>query len=97
MQLRARQEAFRDRSLAALRTRGNTLGIAPTGAGKTVMLSAITTDYTDKGGYALVVQHRDELVAPMSVGHSDGAPVWGRAAARLFFHGGSRAGRARAP
>jgi superfamily II DNA or RNA helicase len=41
---------------------GNTLGIAPTGAGKTVMLSAITSHYTDKGAKALVLQHRDELV-----------------------------------
>ena len=62
MQLRARQEAFRDRSIEALKANGNTLGIAPTGAGKTVMLSAITSHYTDKGAKALVLQHRDELV-----------------------------------
>jgi superfamily II DNA or RNA helicase len=39
MRLRPRQKTFVDRSLAALAGRGNTLGVAPTGAGKTVMLS----------------------------------------------------------
>lgn len=62
MQLRARQKAFCDRATKALSAGGNTLGIAPTGAGKTVMLSAITSHYTDKGAKALVLQHRDELV-----------------------------------
>lgn len=62
MKLRARQEVFRDKSLAALSERGNTLGVAPTGAGKTVMLSAITGHTVRNGGKALIVQHRDELV-----------------------------------
>jgi superfamily II DNA or RNA helicase len=44
---------------------GNTLGVAPTGAGKTVMLSAAVKYCMDKrpGYRALVIQHRDELVS----------------------------------
>ena len=42
MRLRPRQKTFVERSLAALDFHGNTLGIAPTGAGKTIMLSAVT-------------------------------------------------------
>ena len=63
MQLRERQIAFRDRAVAALDERGNTLGVAPTGAGKTVMLSAITGHYLQQGAKGLIIQHRDELVA----------------------------------
>lgn len=59
MILRPRQTEARDRTLEALRARGNTLLVAPTGAGKTVMLSAVAGTYPT----ALVVQHRDELVA----------------------------------
>lgn len=62
MKLRARQEVFRDKAIAALDTRGNTLGIAPTGAGKTVMLSAIAGHYAQQGAVGMVIQHRDELV-----------------------------------
>jgi DNA repair protein RadD len=58
--LRPRQQLFVDRSRAALKAKGNTLGVAPTGAGKTVMLSA-TVDYK-AGERALILQHRDELV-----------------------------------
>lgn len=61
MLLRPRQQMFVDRVRAALGERGNTLGIAPTGAGKTVMLSACI-DYAG-GERALIVQHRDELVS----------------------------------
>ena len=42
MRLRPRQRTFVERSLAALDAHGNTLGVAPTGAGKTIMLSAVT-------------------------------------------------------
>ena len=42
MRLRPRQKTFVERSVAALASRGNTLGVAPTGAGKTIMLSAVT-------------------------------------------------------
>ena len=41
MRLRPRQKTFVERSVAALASRGNTLGVAPTGAGNTLMLSAI--------------------------------------------------------
>jgi superfamily II DNA or RNA helicase len=60
MLLRPRQQTFVDSVRAALAERGNTLGIAPTGAGKTVMLSACI-DYAG-GERALIIQHRDELV-----------------------------------
>jgi superfamily II DNA or RNA helicase len=60
MLLRPRQRDFVDRCIDALNTKGNTLGIAPTGAGKTVMLSAVAKQI---GGRALILQHRDELVA----------------------------------
>lgn len=59
MRLRPRQTEFVDRSLAALKEHNNTLGVAPTGAGKTVMLSAIAAKMPEPG---LVVQHRIELV-----------------------------------
>lgn len=59
MLLRPRQKQFVARCVAALRTRKNALGVAPTGAGKTVMLSAIAGEL---GGSNLIIQHRDELV-----------------------------------
>jgi DNA repair protein RadD len=59
MILRPRQQAFKKKCLAALKKRGNTLGIAPTGAGKTVMLSAVAGE---GDGSVLVLQHRAELV-----------------------------------
>ena len=62
MKLRERQIAFRDRCISALDDRGNTLGVASTGFGKTVALSAITGHYVDQGAKAMVLQHRDELV-----------------------------------
>ena len=42
MILRSRQRSFVERALRALDTHGNTLGVAPTGAGKTICLSAVT-------------------------------------------------------
>lgn len=60
--LRPYQQVFVDRCLAALKTHGNTLGIAPTGAGKTVMLSAIVGRSIEEGSRkALILAHRDEL------------------------------------
>ena len=41
MRLRPRQKAFVERSVSALNARRNTLGVAPTGAGKTIMLSGV--------------------------------------------------------
>jgi DNA repair protein RadD len=61
MQLRPRQSAFVDRSIAALIQHGNTLGVAPTGAGKTVMLSGVACA-KPAWGLIGILQHRDELV-----------------------------------
>lgn len=59
MILRPRQRTFVDRCCAALKERKRTLGVAPTGAGKTIMLSRVAGEM---GGTQLVIQHRDELV-----------------------------------
>ncbi|MCA3357139.1 MAG: DEAD/DEAH box helicase [Roseomonas sp.] len=62
MMLRPRQKLFVARSLAALDKHGNTLGIAPTGGGKTVMLSATVGEHlAGRGSKAAVLAHRDEL------------------------------------
>nr|BDD46862.1 hypothetical protein 26 [bacterium] len=65
MLLRPRQETFVSRCLKALEENGNTLGIAPTGAGKSVILSATAGNLltSGKAGKALVLAHRDELTA----------------------------------
>ncbi len=63
MRLRPRQKTFVERSVAALASRGNTLGVAPTGAGKTIMLSAVTGEMIANGARACVLAHRDELTA----------------------------------
>lgn len=60
MQLRPRQKVFVEKSVAALRTHGNTLSVAPTGGGKTVMLSGVAC--AEKWGAGCIIQHRDELV-----------------------------------
>jgi len=53
-----------ERSLAALHAHGNTLGIAPTGAGKTIMLSAVAGQLIgDSAAKACVLAHREELSA----------------------------------
>jgi superfamily II DNA or RNA helicase len=61
MRLRPRQKTFVERSVAALGQHGNTLGVAPTGAGKTIMLSAVTGAMIGDGAKACVLAHRDEL------------------------------------
>jgi DNA repair protein RadD len=62
MMLRPRQKLFVERSIAALHEHGNTLGTAPTGAGKTIMLSAVVGDMIkDSAAKACVLAHRDEL------------------------------------
>lgn len=63
MRLRPRQKTFVERSVAALTSRSNTLGVAPTGAGKTIMLSAVTGEMIGDGAKACVLAHRDELTA----------------------------------
>lgn len=59
MQLRAYQTRFVERCAAGLSEHGNALGVAPTGAGKTVIMAALAKV---RGGRVLVLQHRDELV-----------------------------------
>ena len=62
MLLRPRQKLFVERSLAALSTHRNTLGVAPTAAGKTIMLSAVTSGViSGSSAKACVLAHRDEL------------------------------------
>lgn len=63
MLLRPRQKEFVEKSLAALLEHGNTLGVAPTGAGKTIILSAVIGELIkqDRSLKACVLAHRDEL------------------------------------
>jgi DNA repair protein RadD len=62
MLLRPRQRLFVERSVRALGEHSNTLGVAPTGAGKTIMLSAVAGAMVgDTGAKACVLAHRDEL------------------------------------
>ena len=63
MILRPRQEEFVEKSVTALKEHGNTLGIAPTGAGKTILFSAVTGKIIKKKQKALVLAHRDELIS----------------------------------
>ena len=64
MMLRPRQKLFVERSLRALGQHGNTLGVAPTGAGKTIMLSAAVGEHIgSSAAKAAVLAHRDELTA----------------------------------
>ena len=58
MLLRPYQDKLVSKAVAALNERSNTLAVAPTGAGKTIMLAALGGQI---GGKQLVLQHRDEL------------------------------------
>lgn len=58
MILRPYQEQMVSKAVAALKKHGDTLAVAPTGAGKTVLLSALAGRV---GGKQLILQHRDEL------------------------------------
>ena len=62
MLLRPYQEVAVSDAMTALDKYGNTLVVAPTGAGKTIMLSALVGKRHKQGKKILVVQHRDELV-----------------------------------
>jgi len=65
MILRDRQVTFVDRCEGALKEKKNTLGIAPTGAGKTVMMAGVAdrvSKIKDRDKPSLILQHRDELV-----------------------------------
>lgn len=63
MLLRPRQKIFVDRSIKSLSNFGNTLGVAPTGAGKTILFSYIVGNLSKGSGLnkVLVIAHRDEL------------------------------------
>lgn len=62
MLLRPRQHTLVQRCLAALAHHGDTLGIAPCGAGKTICLSAVAGEIlADPGAKACILAHRDEL------------------------------------
>jgi superfamily II DNA or RNA helicase len=60
--LRPRQTQLVERTLAALGQHGNTLAVAPTGSGKTIMLSAVTGRVlTEPDAKACILAHRTEL------------------------------------
>jgi len=64
MILRVRQKEFVEKSVKALLERGNTLGVAPTGSGKTIMLSAVVGQVLNgHGGKAAILAHRAEITA----------------------------------
>jgi len=62
MLLRPYQEAAVDDACKALDKHSNTIVVAPTGAGKTIMMSALIGRRFEDGKKILVMQHRDELV-----------------------------------
>ena len=62
MLLRPYQEVAVDDACKALDRHKNTIVVAPTGAGKTIMLSALIGKRFMNGKKVLVIQHRDELV-----------------------------------
>ncbi len=62
MLLRPRQKKLVARTVTALAKHKNTLAVAPTGAGKTIMLSALIGNFFQNGiSKACVLAHRDEL------------------------------------
>ena len=62
MMLRPRQSLLVNRTLDALAKHGNTLAVAPTGSGKTIMLSAVAGSILkDTDAKACVLAHRTEL------------------------------------
>ena len=65
MLLRSRQQEFVEKCMVALADNDNTLGVAPTGAGKTIMLSKVIGNFYEQNPNlrACVLAHRDELTA----------------------------------
>ena len=64
MMLRPRQREFVTRCVTALKAHGNTLGVAPTGAGKTICLSGTAGEFLQHpDAKACILAHRDELTA----------------------------------
>ena len=66
MLLRSYQEVAINDAADALDKHGNTLVVAPTGAGKTIMLSALVGKRRGVSKDVLILQHRDELVSQNS-------------------------------
>ena len=62
MILRPYQDVAVSDASKALDDRKNSIVVAPTGAGKTIMLSALIGKRYKKGNRVLVLQHRNELV-----------------------------------
>jgi DNA repair protein RadD len=60
--LRPRQQEMVKKAMEALQKSNNTLCIAPTGAGKTVILSHLLSQLLKTVQKALVLQHRQELI-----------------------------------
>ena len=67
MILRPYQEVAINSASKALDKHSNTIVVAPTGAGKTIMLSALIGERYKKNKNVLVLQHRDELVSQNSM------------------------------
>ena len=67
MLLRPYQEVAVSDASTALDKHSNTIVVAPTGAGKTIMMSALIGKRHKKGKRVLVLQHRDELVEQNSI------------------------------
>ncbi|GAO98983.1 ATP-dependent RNA helicase SrmB [Caedimonas varicaedens] len=64
MLLRPRQQQLVKRAVLALSSQNNTLAVAPTGAGKTIMLSAIVGEMFSRSPQkTCIIAHRDELTA----------------------------------
>lgn len=66
MILRPYQERAIKNCLDAIKKHKNTLLVSPTGAGKTIMLSAVAGHYVKKNKKVLVLAHRDELTSQNS-------------------------------
>lgn len=73
MILRGYQTGLVEKAEKALKKRGNTLCMAATGAGKTIMLSALAGRV---GGKTLIIQHRQELVTQNMTKFSKVNPGW---------------------
>ena len=67
MLLRPYQEVAIEDAGKALDKHSNTIVVAPTGAGKTIMLSALIKNRYQNNKSVLVLQHRDELVSQNSI------------------------------
>ncbi len=71
MELRPYQKRAIERVLTGLEQHDDALLVAPTGAGKTVMMAEVAGQH---GGTVLVLQHRDELVAQNRTAFEDVNP-----------------------